>query len=276
MAPKILDHIIQRLEWRGAWVFLAILVGIVFALFVLIVFRDNPDACGCKADGKLGSRLQGRRPPSLPDHDFTLSEARKTIAFWAFTLGLALSALYISGLTFHVVSVFEASGLTREQGLGIFIPTSLIAVGVQFLGGYASDYMRLKFLLLLFALGMMLSILGLSMLGGAAGAYWMIICGNGVVWGLYTVLIGVTWPRFYGLRHLGAISGFSPIMDPGLSSWAALAGAQVHKPVASPADQSVAVNFVEQQDLAPVAWQGQLVNQCTFGPSGNTANLLRK
>jgi cyanate permease len=37
----------------------------------------------------------------------------------------------------------------------------------------------------------------------------MIICGNGVVWGLYTVLIGVTWPRFYGLKHLGAISGFS-------------------------------------------------------------------
>ncbi len=201
--------VIQRLEWRGAWIFLAILVGIVFALFVLFIFRDNPEACGCKADGKLGDVKKGRRPPSLPDHDFTLGEARKTIAFWAFTLGLSLSALYISGLTFHVVSVFEASGLTREQGLGIFIPTSLIAVGIQFLGGYASDYMRLKYLLLIFALGMSLSIVGLTMLGANPLAYWMIICGNGVVWGLYTVLIGVTWPRFYGLKNLGAISGFS-------------------------------------------------------------------
>jgi len=152
---------------------------------------------------------KGRRPPSLPDHDFTLLEARKTLAFWAFTLGLSLAALYISGLTFHVVSVFEASGLTRAQGLGIFIPTSLIAVGVQFLGGYASDYIRLKFILILFALGMTFSILGLTMLGEHVGAYWMIIIGNGVVWGLYTVLIGVTWPRFYGLKNLGAISGFS-------------------------------------------------------------------
>jgi len=209
VAPKIFDHIIQRLEWRGAWVFLAILVGIVFALFVIFVFRDNPKDCGCEPDGKLGSVKKGRRPPSLPERDFTLLEARKTISFWAFTLGLALSALYISGLTFHVVSVFEASGLTREQGLGIFIPTSLIAVGVQFLGGYASDYIRLKFLLLLFGLGMTFSILGLIMLGGTPMAYWMVIIGNGIVWGLYTVLIGVTWPRFYGLKHLGAISGFS-------------------------------------------------------------------
>ncbi len=209
VAPKILDEVIQRLEWRGAWIFLAILVGIAFALFVIVVYRDNPEDCGCVADGKQGAVKKSRRPPSLPDHDFTLKEARKTIAFWAFTLGLSLSALYISGLTFHVVSVFEASGLTREQGLGIFIPTSLIAVGIQFLGGYASDYIRLKFLLVLFALGMTVSIVGLTMLGGNSLGYWMIIGGNGVVWGLYTVLIGVTWPRFYGLKNLGAISGFS-------------------------------------------------------------------
>ena len=209
VAPKILDEVIQRLEWRGAWIFLAILVGIVFAVFVIFVYRDNPEDCGCVADGKLGAVKKSRRPPSLPDHDFTLKEARKTIAFWAFTLGLSLSALYISGLTFHVVSVFEASGLTREQGLGIFSPTSLIAVGIQFLGGYASDYIRLKFLLVLFALGMTVSIVGLTMLGGSSLGYWMIIGGNGVVWGLYTVLIGVTWPRFYGLKNLGAISGFS-------------------------------------------------------------------
>lgn len=209
IAPKLLDHIIQRLEWRGAWIFLAILVGIVFAIFVFFIFRDNPEDCGCVADGKMKATKKSRRPPSLPDHDYTLPEARKTIAFWAFTLGLSLSALYISGLTFHVVSIFEASGLTRAQGLGIFIPTSLIAVGIQFLGGYASDYIRLKFLLVLFAVGMVISIVGLTMLGGNDLAYWMIIGGNGIVWGLYTVLIGVTWPRFYGLKHLGAISGFS-------------------------------------------------------------------
>jgi len=209
VAPKILSQIIDRLEWRGAWIFLAVLVGVIFAVFVLIVFRDNPEDCGLVADGKMKERKMRQRPPSLPDRDFTLKEARKTLAFWAFTLALSLSALYISGLTFHVVSVFESSGLTREMGLGIFIPTSVIAVGVQFAGSYASDFIKLKYPLILFMVGLLLSTFGLTMLGEQALAYALIIVGNGIVWGLYTVLIGVTWPRFYGLKNLGAISGFS-------------------------------------------------------------------
>jgi len=239
VAPKILDQFIQQYEWRGAWIFLALMVGIGFALFVLIFYRDNPKDCGTVADGNLKADTRRRRPPSLPDHDFTLSEARKTIAFWAFTLGLFLAALYISGLTFHVVSVFEASGLTRDQGLGIFIPTSLIAVGIQFLGGYASDYIRLKYLLLIFALGMIISILGLIFMGGPVLAYWMVIAGNGVVWGLYTVLIGVTWPRFFGLKNLGAISGFS-------LSWTVIGSAL------GPYMFSLSVNFTGGYNL--VAW----------------------
>ena len=209
IAPKILNQFIERLEWRSTWILLGGIAGIIFTIFVLVFYRDNPQDCGCKPDGGLSMGKRRKRPPSLPGHDFTLSEARKTIAFWAFTLALALSALYISGLTFHIVSVFETSGLTKASGLGIFVPTSLIAVVVQFVFGYASDFVRLKYLLSIFVAGMLLSTTGLILLGGMSPAYWMIIAGNGVVWGLYTVLIGVTWPRFFGLKNLGAISGFS-------------------------------------------------------------------
>ena len=209
IAPKILNQIVERLEWRGAWVFLAILVGIIFALFVVIIYRDNPKDCGCVADGKMGEGRRKNRPPSLPDRDYSLKEAKRTVAFWAFTLALTISALYISGLTFHIVSVFESSGMTREKGLAHFIPTSVIAVAVQFVCSYASDFIRLKYLLILFMAGMLTTTLGLTMLGAQQGAYWLIISGNGIIWGLYSVLIGVTWPRFYGLKNLGAISGAS-------------------------------------------------------------------
>jgi sugar phosphate permease len=209
IAPQILNQVIERLEWRGAWVFLAILVGLVFALFVLLIFRDNPEDCGLKPDGRMKPGRMKNRPPSLPDRDFTLKEAHRTLAFWAFTLGLALSALYISGLTFHVVSVFETAGMTKDMALGIFVPTSVIAVLLQFGGSYASDFIRLKYLLILFAVGMLITTVGLIMLDGTNVAYWMVITGNGIVWGLYAVLIGVTWPRFYGLKNLGAISGSS-------------------------------------------------------------------
>ena len=58
-------------------------------------------------------------------------------------------------------------------------------------------------------LGMLITSVGLLFLGDSGMAYWSVISGNGIVWGLFTVLIAVTWPRFYGLKNLGAISGFS-------------------------------------------------------------------
>jgi len=61
----------------------------------------------------------------------------------------------------------------------------------------------------IFMLGMILTSSGLIFLGNNNFSYWLLITGNGVVWGLYTVLIGVTWPRFFGLKNLGAISGYS-------------------------------------------------------------------
>jgi len=218
LAPQLLDQVIQRFEWRGAWIALALMVGVAFALFVLVIYRDNPEGCGLRADGKLRERKGRKRPQSLPEKDFTLVQARKTLAFWAFSMGLAIASMYISGLTFHIVSVFESSGMSRAQGLAIFIPTSIIAVVVQFVCSYISDFVKLKYLLILFLAGMLLTSVGLTLLGQTSMAYWMVITGNGIGWGLYAVLVGVTWPRFYGLKNLGAISGFS-------MSWTVIASA---------------------------------------------------
>ncbi|MFC2080608.1 MFS transporter [Bacteroidota bacterium] len=209
LAPRILNQFIEKLQWQGAWLLLATIIGIGFVAFLLIFYRDNPEDCACKADGNRISIKKIKRPPSLPDRDYSLSEARKTRAFWAFTLGMGLATLYISGLTFHVFSVFDSSGLSSDMALGIFMPSAIIAIVVQFFCGYISDFIRLKYLLIIFMIGMLITSSGLSLLGNLDVAYWFIISGNGIVWGLFTVLIAVTWPRFFGLKNLGAISGFS-------------------------------------------------------------------
>jgi cyanate permease len=208
-------------------------------MFLLIFYRDNPEDCGCVADGESFSNRKDQRPPSLPDRDYNLSEARKTRAFWAFTLGITLSALYISGLIFHIVSVFDTAEMTKAKALGIFFPTSLVAIVVQFTCGYISDFIRLKYLLYLFMFGMLMTTTGLILLGDSGPAYWMIISGNGIVWGLYTVLIAVTWPRFYGLKNLGAISGFS-------LSWAVIGSAL------GPYIFSLSINLTD--NYSAVAW----------------------
>ena len=121
MAPKIFNQIIEKLEWQGAWLLLAGIIGFGFVTFVLIFYRDNPKDSGCIPDGKRISNKKSKRPPSLPERDYSLSEARKTRAFWAFTLGMTLTALYISGLTFNVVSVFDSVGLCGLLLLGIWM-----------------------------------------------------------------------------------------------------------------------------------------------------------
>jgi hypothetical protein len=53
---------------------------------------------------------------------------------------------------------------------------------------------------------LILSALGLAFLG--PGLPWgMVVVGNGAAAGLSGLLSAVTWARFYGRRHLGAISG---------------------------------------------------------------------
>ena len=209
LAPKILNQFIEDFEWKGAWLLLAVVIGIGFVAFVFVFFRDNPEDAGLVADGQRIANKKSKRPPSLPPRDYSLAEARKTRAFWLFTLAQMISALYISGLTFHVISVFDSVGMDKATALHIFVPASIIAIVIQFIASWISDYIRLKYLLIVFLLGMISTTSALMFLGESKLAYWMLISGNGITWGLFIVLSAVTWPRFFGLKNLGAISGFS-------------------------------------------------------------------
>jgi len=209
MAPKILNQFIEDFEWKGAWLLLAVVIGIGFVIFVFVMYRDNPEDAGLVADGQRIANKKSKRPPSLPPRDYSLAEARKTRAFWLFTLAQMISALYISGITFHVVSVFDSVGMDKAVAISIFVPASIIAIIIQFIASWGSDYIRLKYLLSIFLMGMICTTTALIFLEKGKLFYWLLISGNGVTWGMYIVLAAVTWPRFFGLKNLGAISGFS-------------------------------------------------------------------
>ena len=88
----------------------------------------------------------------------------------------------------------------------IFLPMSAVSVISHFVAGWASDRMPLKYQLMV-----LVSALGIGCLGLLAfGSFWprtlVIVCFGiqGGVWGCLSV---VAWPRFFGRKHLGAISG---------------------------------------------------------------------
>ncbi|MFW5831397.1 MAG: MFS transporter [Prolixibacteraceae bacterium] len=206
LAPLTFDMLIQSTSWRSAWLIMAFAIGIFFTLFVFLIFRDNPEELGMPPDGeKHAEKNKHKKPKHLKV--FTLKEARGTLTFWLFAIPLALFALYITGFTFHLISIFEASDMNRDKALAVFIPISVISVTISLVGGWISDRIKLKYLLYLILAGQVIALTSLGKLNDGI-YYYGFIAGNAIANGLFNVLMAVTWPRFYGYKHLGKITGF--------------------------------------------------------------------
>lgn len=207
-APRVLDGMISRFGWRGALVVQAGILLAGFTALFLILARDNPYVCGLKPDGDVRPVPQKSGRQRSTGEDRTLKEARATLTFWVYALGLSLFSLFITAMTFHVVSIFEEAGMDRTAAVGIFFPAALVSLVLNFVASWASDRMPLKIFLLLLLLGMMLAMAGVALLDSGT-FYYLLILGHGISGGLMNLINSVAWPRFFGIKHLGAISGFA-------------------------------------------------------------------
>ena len=132
LAPKVLNGMIETDGWNGAWRSLGLGMLTVGVVVFWIVSRDNPFECGMTPDSRWKGIKKKKRPAAHPERDFTLAEARKTLPFWIFGLTIAMQSLFVTAMTFHIVSIFDAAGIGKVQAIGIFLPASFIAVAVNF------------------------------------------------------------------------------------------------------------------------------------------------
>ncbi len=205
-APLTFDLLIEGTTWRQAWLLMAVVIGVFFTAFVFLFFRDNPEDVGLVADGEKHANKQ-KNVIIKPFKQFSLKEARSGLTFWLFVIPLAIYALYVTGFTFHLVSLFGEAGIAKEKALAIFIPVSFISVTCALVGGWISDRIKLHYLLYILLFGEVLGLFALSRIDSNL-YYYLFIIGNGIVSGIYNILMAVTWPRFYGRDNLGKITGF--------------------------------------------------------------------
>lgn len=216
-APRLFNNMIDGSNWKLAWQEMGIFVGIGFVIFAIVFFRDNAKDCGLQPDG-INNKSEKKKNSSKSNIDYTLKEARRKYSFWVFNLSFALNALFVTAITFHIVSIFNEAGYDQTMAISIFLPASFIAVSINFIGGWLSDYIRLKYLLMVNMLGLVLASWSLIQLESQEWAYWGLIIGNGIISGIFSVVNTVTWPRFFGTKHLGGISGYA-------MSWTVIASA---------------------------------------------------
>ena len=206
ISPLWLDQLIRDYSWQGAWQILAICL-LFISVIILQFYKIRPEDHGLLPDGaKAGTDTEARVITELAHKQFTLAGAKQTRAFWMYALMLAFNSFFITGITFHIVSIFESQGFPKEEAIAIFLPASVVSVSVSTLFNFLSDYVRLKLYLFLMILGGIMASLGLLFLSSPIGIP-LLIAGIGTLGGFFAVLNAIAWPRFFGRAHLGAITG---------------------------------------------------------------------
>ncbi|AYN68951.1 MFS transporter [Euzebyella marina] len=203
-SPLWVNALIENFSWQMAWQFLA--VGLlIFSLIVLQFYKNKPEEHGLHPDGII-TKDENEEKQVVAAKQFTLKEAQATRAFWMYALMLAFNSFFITGLTFHVVSVFASEGFPKEDAISIFLPASVVAVTISTIFNFLSDYLHLKLYLYLMILGGLMASVGFLLLSTTFGVP-LLIGGFGILGGFFAVLNAIVWPRFFGRNHLGAITG---------------------------------------------------------------------
>ncbi len=209
-APWLLNELINSYGWQGTCYLMAALIGIVMTTVGLLFFRDTPEECGLTMDGltERTSHENTRKQLHTVHCQFTRSQALRTLSFWAYVLGLAAHGLIVTAIAFHITSIGQEMEKTREQAILMFFYSSFISIPTRFAISFIVDYtrFRLRYVLMMLAAAIACYTLGLVWFNTTTG--WIVTTiGFGLSGGTWGVLSNVTFPRYFGRKHLGAISG---------------------------------------------------------------------
>lgn len=195
LGPLALAGIIDRLGWRETLVLAGISVWLVVIPLTLWLLRpgdDRPDSRAAARDGSLDG--------------WTREDALRTPIFWLITLAGAAVAGILTGLTFHQISILGEAGLSAGQAAANFVPqtvASVVAVGVV---GPLADRFSGR-LLLAASMGLLAIGVALVMVLALPWVPLLYALALGASLGATQALEGTLYPRYFGIRAIGAIRG---------------------------------------------------------------------
>ncbi len=208
-APQPMQRLIDSLGWSKALMVLAALLLFFFLPLIVLSFRSDPASCSMEMEEGLSVRKQTKGSSGADAAiQKNIGEARKEVRFWLMLLTLGFSSLFTTAFTFHVVSIFSEFGQSAQQAVAIFLPISVISVIARFIGSYLSDRIPLKGLYVVFAISLFFTSLSVVFFSSSLVRLFFLIP-YGIASGLFGMMNIVTWPKLYGRKHIGAISGFA-------------------------------------------------------------------
>ena len=207
--PPFIHALISNLDWRGAWIVLAVLIWGVLLPPALLLVRRTPESVGLLPDG--GSpQAPGPNGPAVlaksDEVDWTVSEALRTRSFWLLMFAGSSQSLIGTALVFHNVSLLGSHGLgagVAASVLSVFASTWLVGT---FIAGLLSDRIPNRYVIVggqaTLALAMLLTLV-------IEQPWQAFVYGGllGLTSGMLMTANAVIWPNYYGRTHLGTIRG---------------------------------------------------------------------
>lgn len=205
LVPIINASLLKVWDWRDVWRFWGILLWIVFLPLTFLFLFNKPQDIGLEADNKKQSGENSSAEQVEEDY-FTPNEAVRTFSFWGMFFCQLILPLITTGITFHLVSIFQSKGMTSYNAAMILSLFSMVSFPVTLIAGRLMDTIKPHIasaavsvieigalVLLLFANSLPLAI-AFAILHGTAT-------------GLQSVCNGIVWPNYFGTKHLGSIRG---------------------------------------------------------------------
>jgi MFS family permease len=207
--PYFINTLIPLYGWRLTYMLLGALIITVMLPIGWLFVRNRPEDHGFLPDGQTDTPTNAKSTSTAPlETNWTLSQALHSSAFWLVTAGLASMSMLTTGLTFHLFSIFEDSGLSANLAASVFVPIAATSALVQLVSGLLIGRVSIRILLSLALVFQALMLVMAPVLHSVYMAYGFGLC-MGITGGLEMIVASVVYANYFGRRHLGSIAGFA-------------------------------------------------------------------
>ncbi|CAM3946193.1 MFS transporter [Alkalicoccus chagannorensis] len=207
--PPLNAWLISEYGWEVTWRILGITILVIFVPLAYFFLRNKPEDIGLLPDGEEASSDTGtEQKRGTPEVSFTLREAAHTRQFWLLLLCVGIPSMLNTGLTFHLVSIMEDTGL--GIGTAAFVLSLMAAVGfpVTLVSGFVLERVKVNVVFAFVFVGQILFLIILLFTNSFAAAVLF-----GVIWGivggLERICISIVFPDYFGRAHIGSIKSIA-------------------------------------------------------------------
>lgn len=210
LVPIGLSLVISAYDWRLAWVTAGVVVWVVVVPIARFGIIDRPSDVGQHPDG-VEPTAEEVEAVELRG-SATRGEALRTARFWVLIASSSSIGMLTTALNFHQISLLGDAGLTPTQAAVMFLPQVIGAAVAGIAFGWLADRLTGRILIPM-VMGILIGTLLLAATLSPGIVIVVYAISLGAAGGASSAVNATLLPRWFGLRHIGAVHGSATLFN---------------------------------------------------------------